>query len=193
MDISASQYNSASESGWTHYLDQSSSLVSESYFQRIDDEEFDDEGKGRTRRIMEEEDFEEDLSMVSDASSGPPHYDDASSWYCENNWYPNNNNNTKESQKMQKKKMVKEYGRISQQQQSSYLDDTASSPIFNFPNESHHKKSFSGNGAVEDALDFSQCLSVTRIKRKPKFQNLFRGKQASEEQGGFDEEGRKMK
>lgn len=24
--------------------------------------------------------------------------------------------------------------------------------------------SFSGNGAVEDALDFSQCLSVTRIK-----------------------------
>ncbi|MED6186585.1 hypothetical protein PIB30_068136 [Stylosanthes scabra] len=184
MDISASQYNSASESGWTHYLDQSS----ESYFQRID--EFDDEGKGRRRRIMEEEEeFEEDLSMVSDASSGPPHYDDASSWYCDNNWYPKNN--TKESQKkMLKKKMVKEYGRISQQQQSSYLDDTASSPIFNFPKESHHK-SFSGNGAVEDALDFSQCLSVTRIKRKPKFQNLFRGKQASEEQGGFDGEGRK--
>ncbi|KAL1315514.1 hypothetical protein HN51_042262 [Arachis hypogaea] len=186
MDISASQYNSASESGWTHYLDQSSSLVSESYFQRID--EFEGKGAGR---IMEEEEFEEDLSMVSDASSGPPHYDNASSWYCENNWYANNNNNTKESQKKKKKMMVKEFGRSQQQQQqSSYLDDTASSPIFNFPKESH-KKSFSGNGAVEDALDFSQCLSVTRIKRKPKFQNLFRGKQASEEQGGFDEEGRK--
>ncbi|TKY57906.1 hypothetical protein E2542_SST14960 [Spatholobus suberectus] len=179
MDISAaSQYSSASESGWTHYLDQSS--LSENYFQRrggvVECEE-----KGAR---MEES--EEDLSMVSDASSGPPHYDNEC--YCEN-WYPFLSSTAKEHQK---KKKVKEYGRS---QQPSPLDDTASSPVFNCPKESHKKQdSFSGNGAVESALDFSQCVSATRIKRKTKLQKHFNfferslaGKLASEEQGGFDE------
>lgn len=127
MDISASQYNSASESGWTHYLDQSS--LSENYFQRRGGNIVDYEGNGGAR--MEEE-CEEDLSMVSDASSGPPHYDDAS-WYCEN-WYPSHSTSSQYTKESQKKKMVKEYGRS---QQPSPLDDTASSPIFNSPKESH--------------------------------------------------------
>lgn len=181
MDISASQYNSASESGWTHYLDQSS--LSNNYYQRRDGiEEY--EGKGAR---MEE--FEEDLSMVSDASSGPPHYDDEC--YCEN-WYPCLSSTSQYTKEPQKKKNVKEYGRS---QQSSPLDDTASSPLFNCSKESHkvnvidikcvhiysfslatfflliscfvieqNQVSFSGNGAVENVLDFSQCLSATRIK-----------------------------
>ncbi|KAJ1377869.1 hypothetical protein SESBI_48450 [Sesbania bispinosa] len=129
MDISASQYSSASESGWTHYLDQSS--LSEGYFQRRGGNIVDYEGKGAR---MEES--EEDLSMVSDASSGPPHYDNEC--YYEN-WYPSHSSTTKESQK---KKKVKEYGRS---QQPSPLDDTASSPVFNWPKESHKKQdSFSG-------------------------------------------------
>lgn len=181
---SASQYSSASESGWTHYLDQSS--LSENYFQRRGGVVDECEGKGGAR--MEEE-SEEDLSMVSDASSGPPHYDNE--YYCEN-WYSSLSSTTKEHQK---KKKVKEYGRS---QQPSLLDDTASSSLFNCPKESHKKQdSFSGNGAVESALDFSQCVSATRIKRKTKFQKHFSflerpiaGKLGSEEQGGFGGEGK---
>ncbi|XP_057424831.1 protein SOB FIVE-LIKE 5-like isoform X2 [Lotus japonicus] len=173
MDISASQYSSASESGWTHYLDQSS--FSESYFQRRGGIGECEEGKGAT---MEES--EEDLSMVSDASSGPPHYDNECHY---GNWqYPYSSSTTKESQK---KKKVKEYGRI---QQPSLLDDTASSPDFSWPNESHKKQdNFSGNGGVESELDFSQCVSATRTKRKTKFQKHFSfGKLSSQEPGGID-------
>ncbi|XP_061367451.1 protein SOB FIVE-LIKE 5-like [Gastrolobium bilobum] len=172
MDISASQYSNASESGWTHYLDQSS--LSENYFQRkggIVDYE------GKEARMEEPE---EDLSMVSDASSGPPHYDNE--YYCEN-WYPCLPSTPQYTKESQKKEKVKEYGRC---KQASPLDDTASSPLFSCPKE----KSFSGNGAVENALDFSQCVSATRIKRKTKFQKHFSfferslgGKLASEEPG----------
>ncbi|XP_019436060.1 PREDICTED: uncharacterized protein LOC109342542 isoform X2 [Lupinus angustifolius] len=170
MDISTSQFNSASESGWTHYLDQST--FSENHFQKRNDiTNYEEKGER-----MEES--EEDLSMVSDASSGPPHYDDEC--YSEN-WCTYLSSTSKESQK---KKKVKEYSR---NQKHSTLDDTASSPFFNFPKESHKKQ----NGAVENAMDFSQCLSSTRIKRKPKFQKNFRGTQASEEPGCLNEEQRK--
>lgn len=179
-----SQYSSASESGWTHYLDQSS--LPENYYQRRGGVVECDEGKGARM----EEFSEEDLSMVSDASSGPPYYDNEC--YCQN-WYPCLSSTTKDSQKKNKK--VKEYGRS---QQPSPLDDTASSPFFNCAKESHKKQdSFSGNGAVESALNFSQCVSATRIKRKTKFQKHFgfldrslAGKLTSEEQGGFNEEGK---
>ncbi|KAE9603632.1 hypothetical protein Lalb_Chr11g0062941 [Lupinus albus] len=161
MDISSSQYNSGSESGWTHYLDQS--YISESHFQRGGIVDY--VGKGS---MMEEE---EDLSMVSDASSGPPHY-------CVD-WYPSTSQYTKETEK---KKRVKDYGTI---QHPSLLDDTASSPALNCP------KNFSGNGAVENALDYSQSLSATRTKRKPKIKKHFSffkrsldGKQATEEPDG---------
>lgn len=112
MDKSTSQYSNAGESGWTHYLNQSS--ISESYFQR---------------KSEEQKKFEEDSSMVSDASSGPPHYDNEEN-YCEN-FYHCLSSRTKESNK---RKKVKEYERS---QQSAPLDDTASSPFFSCPNKSH--------------------------------------------------------
>ena len=91
MDISSSQYNSAGESGWTHYLDYSS--LSESYFQMRGGIE-DHGGKGA--RVEEEE---EDLSMISDASFGPQHYhEDDGQHYCVN-WYPSTSHYTKESEK----------------------------------------------------------------------------------------------
>lgn len=178
MDISSSQYNSsASESGWTHYLVQSS--LSESHFQIGGNGIGDYEGSGA--RMEEEE--EEDLSMVSDASSGPPHYhdEDDQQHYCVD-WYPSTSQYTKENEK-KKKKRVKEYGR---NRHPSPLDDTASSPVLNCPKK---KTSFSGNGAVEN---------VASLQRKPKFQKHFSffkrsrdGEQASEEPGGFDDEERK--
>ena len=124
MDISSSQYNSADESGWTHYLDQSS--LSESYFQRRGGI-VNYEGKGAT---MEEEE-EEDLSMISDASSGPPHYHEDDDQHNCVNWYPSSSHYTKNSEK---KKKVKEYGN---DQHPSPLDDTASSPVLNCAKASH--------------------------------------------------------
>ncbi|KHN04431.1 Calcium-transporting ATPase 3, endoplasmic reticulum-type [Glycine soja] len=157
MDISSSQYNSAGESGWTHYLDHSS--LSESYFQIRGGIE-DHGGKGA--RVEEEE---EDLSMISDASSGPQHYhEDDGQHYCVN-WYPSTSHYTKESEKKKNNnKKAKEYGN---NQHPSPLDDTASSPVLNCPKASQKaikKASFSGNGAVENALDFPPCFSGTKIK-----------------------------
>ncbi|XP_004501513.1 uncharacterized protein [Cicer arietinum] len=183
MDMSNSQYNSESESGWTNYFNHSS--FSEKHFHRKSGK-VEYEGKGAT---MEEEEEEEDLSMVSDASSGPPHYhveeDYQQQPYCVN-WH---SSSSKES-----KKKVKEYGRKSQQ--PSPLDDTASSPVLNYPKM---KVNFPGNGAVENTLDFPPSFSATRIiKRKTKLQKhssflerSLGGKQASEEPGGCNEEERK--
>ncbi|KAL5071775.1 hypothetical protein RYX36_022662 [Vicia faba] len=120
MDKSSSQYSNASESGWTHYLDQSS--ISESYVERKSENV---EYEGKRTRMNEEEKFEEDSSMVSDASSGPPHYDNEE-YYCENMYHCLSSTN-KESNK---KKKVKE---CNTSQQSSPLDDTASSPFLSCP------------------------------------------------------------
>ncbi|CAJ2643885.1 unnamed protein product [Trifolium pratense] len=180
MDMSNySQYNSESESGWTNYLDHSS--FSEQHFNRKN-------GKVDYEATMEEEEEEEeeeDLSMVSDASSGPPNYhveEDYQQPYCVN-W----NSSTS-------KKKVKEFGRKSQHSSQSLLDDTASSPVFNYPK----KINFSENGVVENTLDSSPSFSATRTKRKTKFQKHSSflehsrgGKQASQEPGGFDDEERK--
>lgn len=180
MDISASQYNSASESGWTHYLDQS--FVSGNYFQM-------------SGGVVEDE---EDLSMVSDASSGPPHYHDDDGdgdECCYENWYAchSSSQHSKNSKEKMKKKKVKE---SSKHQQASHLDDdTASSPVFGC---SKKKANYPGNGMLENAMEFSQSFSATRITVKPKIQKHFSfferslaGKQASGESGGFSEEKRR--
>ncbi|KAG5094417.1 hypothetical protein JHK84_050005 [Glycine max] len=180
MDISSSQYNSAGESGWTHYLDHSS--LSESYFQIRGGIE-DHGGKGA--RVEEEE---EGLSMIFDASSGPQHYhEDDGQHYCVN-WYPSSSHYTKESEKKNNNKKAKEYGN---NQHPSPLYDTVSSPVLNCPKASQKaikKASFLGNEAVENALDFPPCFSGTKIKKKSKFQKHFSffehslgGKQASKE------------
>ncbi|OIW14915.1 hypothetical protein TanjilG_30634 [Lupinus angustifolius] len=130
---------------------------------------------------------EEDLSMVSDASSGPPHYfDEDDQRFCVD-WYPSISKYNKENEK---KKRVKEYGKI---QQLSLLHDPASSPVLNCSKASVIATTW--NGATENAFDYSRSLSSTRIKIKPKFQKHFSffkpsldGKNASEEQGGLDEE-----
>ncbi|KAK4274623.1 hypothetical protein QN277_017817 [Acacia crassicarpa] len=159
MDLSASQYSSAGESGWTSYIYQTSLL--EKYSRNVG------------ARLKEEEE-EEGLSMVSDASSGPPHYhDDQVDKYSRNS-----------STSLPKKK-VKECGPRNLQQ-ASLLDDTASSPVYSFPLLAHKKVSLSGKGAAENAMALSQSFSATRAK--PKFQKHFNflecssaGKQSSED------------
>jgi hypothetical protein len=123
MDMSNySQYNSESESGWTNYLNHSS-YSEERFNQKSGKGNY--EGKGATMEEEdEEEEEEEDLSMVSDASSGPPNY------HVEEDYQQAYNVNWNSSTS---KKKVKEYGRKSQHSSQSLLDDTASSPVFNYP------------------------------------------------------------
>lgn len=116
MNMSASQCGSGCESGWTLYLDQSS--YSQTRCQKF----------SRSFRV---EDEEQDLSMVSDASSGPRHYcQDYEECLDENGSFcsaPAPPEPAKKSSKNKKK--IKEHG---SNQQHSYLDDTASSPVISF-------------------------------------------------------------
>ena len=115
--MSASEYSSGGcESGWTSYFDQSSN--SKHQYQG-----FGGFADGEYTRLEEEQ--EEDLSMVSDASSGPPHYGEDGGYGCD-----------KLERKSQSKKKSKEYGRS---QQHSYLDDTASSPALGKASSSEEK------------------------------------------------------
>ncbi|KAJ6391252.1 hypothetical protein OIU77_025276 [Salix suchowensis] len=75
MNVSASEYSSGGcESGWTSYFDQSSN--SKHQYQG-----FGGFADGEYTRLEEEQ--EEDLSMVSDASSGPPHYGEDGGYGCD--------------------------------------------------------------------------------------------------------------
>ncbi|KAJ6344822.1 hypothetical protein OIU76_006369 [Salix suchowensis] len=162
MNISASQYSgSGCESGWTSYLNQST--ISRNQYQG-----FDGFVDGDCARVEDEQD--EDLSMVSDASSGPPHYCEDDEFCCD-----------KQAGKSKNKKKSREYGRG---QQYSYLDDTASSPALS--------KKVNNEGPTEHVPEFSQGFSATHFKGKSSlkkhlgfFKSSHTEKAASKEPGGF--------
>ncbi|CAH2047297.1 unnamed protein product [Thlaspi arvense] len=111
MDLSDFEYSDAGESGWTMYLDHSSSVS----LHHLDD------ANGETNQ-----EHDEDSSMVSDASSGPP-------YYCEEavpeDLLQQNTQYWCKSIIMNKtkKKVHDEQGYI--KQFNSCLDDTASSRV----------------------------------------------------------------
>ncbi|KAE8659172.1 hypothetical protein F3Y22_tig00116964pilonHSYRG00247 [Hibiscus syriacus] len=161
MNTSASQCGSGCESGWTYYLDQSS--YSQTRYQKFSGN-------------FAVDDEEQDLSMVSDASSGPRHYyQDYEECLEENGSFcsvPSTSEPAKRSSKNKQK--IKEHGN---NQQHSYLDDTASSP-------KNCRKEVS-----MDLLDFSQGFSGTHLKGKSAFHKkigfLKSGKTGSKDSGGF--------
>ncbi|XP_012448147.1 protein SOB FIVE-LIKE 5 isoform X2 [Gossypium raimondii] len=169
MNMSASQCGSGCESGWTLYLDQSS--YSQKRCQKF----------SRSFRV---EDEEQDLSMVSDASSGPRHYcQDYEECLDENGCFCSTPAPPEPAKKSSKnKKKIKEHG---SNQQHSYLDDTASSPVISFSKKNCRKE------ASIDLLDFSQGFSGTHIKGKSAFHKkigfLKSGKTSSKDSGGFQE------
>ncbi|KAL6317699.1 hypothetical protein AAG906_030453 [Vitis piasezkii] len=171
MNISASQCSSGCESGWTLYLDQSSSSANECRRAgRVVDEDC-----GRKNAEVGQQDEEEDLSMVSDASSGPPHFHEDENCFSQ------------AAKKSQKKKIKDPCTK----QQHSSLDDTASSPVLSFS-----KKKFSptsDQGSMEHGLDFSQGFSATHFKGKSAFQkhigffkSSFADKPPSDQPGGCE-------
>ncbi|KAK9286838.1 hypothetical protein L1049_015243 [Liquidambar formosana] len=128
MDVLASECSSGCESGWTLYLEHSHLSPSPSH-----------RGTGNVDEYKEKrakhEDEEEDLSMVSDASSGPPHFHEDDDYFNDNSgcFYPASMDATLVKANSGKRQKTKEHRcRREEQQQPSLLDDTASSPVFNF-------------------------------------------------------------
>ncbi|XP_021889623.1 uncharacterized protein LOC110808436 [Carica papaya] len=176
MDIPASQHGSdGDESGWTLYLNHSSSSsFSKDHCYGYGDYYGGNNGGSR----IHEDDGDEDLSMVSDASSAPRHYceDDedcsyGNGFFCSNVLPSATEGLAKKSseKKKKKKKTNQEYGR--NYQRHSCLDDTASSPVIGFSK----KFSLSKNKASTDehVVDFSHGFSATYFEVFPTNPRLF--------------------
>lgn len=137
--------SSGCESGWTLYLDHSSiDSPDASYDQENecpDGRRNGDFMEGKRLKEEEEEDEEddEDLSMVSDASSGPPHlHEEEVCGGNDNNgcFYHCPIDEPLSRNSLNRKKNRENRRRNKVQDQSSLLDDTASSPFFDFCNVS---------------------------------------------------------
>ncbi|MFQ6628710.1 hypothetical protein Gotur_007804 [Gossypium turneri] len=163
MNLSASQCGSGCESGWTFYLGQSS--YSQTRCQNFGGNF--DEVYGVKGARFGVEDEEEGLSMVSDASSGPRHY------YCqdyvecldENRSFCSHPVNPEPANKTSKnKKKMKEH--CSNNQQHSYLDDTASSPVTSFSEKNINKdasmEGFSGTHFKGKSSSFQKKLGFLK-------------------------------
>ncbi|CAK9144973.1 unnamed protein product [Ilex paraguariensis] len=161
--LGGSECSSGCESGWTLYLEHS--FLSQNPSHRDHGREvFNEEEREK------DEDEEEDLSMVSDASSGPPHFHEDEIYGNKGCFYnapidatlPNNST---------KRKKIKETRHRMGQEQNSFLDDTASSPLFNFPNNNCTLND--NQASMEKILDFSQGYSTTHFEGRSAFQEHF--------------------
>ncbi|CAG7885048.1 unnamed protein product [Brassica rapa] len=151
--LGSSEWSSGCESGWTLYLDHSvSSFPSSSCFRDINGFENRRRSKDSWSQnyVHQEEDEEEDLSMMSDASSGPRNVCEEDSVKKLNSVGP------KKQNKSEKKR--RDYEKM-----NSVLDDTASSHML--------QKSVGGNKIEqtfpESTLDYSQGFSATHIQVTP--------------------------
>ncbi|GMH16468.1 hypothetical protein Nepgr_018309 [Nepenthes gracilis] len=163
MDMSGSGWSSGCESGWTVYFEEFS--LPENQWQGDNSNRHGNENY-RVNPIREEED-EEDLSMVSDASSGPPHfqeYYDQSGDYCSPS-----ETGSKKSDKRGKKKGKEQRAK---HQQHSSLDDTASSPAFGY---SKRNVTPTGNQAsIDHVMGFSQNFSAAQFQGNSEYTNHYR-------------------
>ncbi|WOH14032.1 hypothetical protein DCAR_0933548 [Daucus carota subsp. sativus] len=143
--------SSGYESGWTIYFEHENSLLSPHQ-------------KSANFYITEDHD-EEDSSMVSDASSGPPHICDDGNFFIyppNDVMFPEKNGQRKKNHDLRRKK---------DQEQVSFLDDTASSPIFNL--STNNLASSNVETSTETMLSFSQGHSSTQFEGKSRFQGHY--------------------
>ncbi|KAL8154029.1 hypothetical protein V2J09_011789 [Rumex salicifolius] len=131
MDISASEWSSGCESGWTVYLDES--YISPNKYQTSVLDDVHHHHHQTVYRSNAKAEYEEDLSMVSDASSGPPHFsygvqEEEEEVDCYRGARLYNHSSSLEKSKKKKAKEPKAKNLY------SFLDDTASSPAFTYPN-----------------------------------------------------------
>ncbi|OIW11182.1 hypothetical protein TanjilG_15395 [Lupinus angustifolius] len=186
--LAASECSSGCESGWTIYLNNSFLNHNPSPFIGAQDDD-DDNGfydeEDKYIKSKSEEDQEEDWSMVSDASSGPPHFPQHDESYNNFNAQQDINpgcfysaSKAASKRRSKKKKKVKENQhlqdkQLQQQQQHlpSFLDDTASSPLFDF---SMNSISVSNQQiSIESMVDYSQGFSATYFEGRFSLQDHF--------------------
>lgn len=137
--FASEECSSGCESGWTLYLDHSSISPN-------------DRKNNRSRRVFsdatrlkeedeEEEEEDEDLSMVSDASSGPPHVHEEDGNHGNNGCF-NRYSTDHDALMSRNRKKNRDINRRRNnnnnkvQDRDTLLDDTASSPFFDFSNVS---------------------------------------------------------
>ncbi|XP_027093468.1 protein SOB FIVE-LIKE 5 [Coffea arabica] len=163
MNLSASEYSNGCASGWTRYLDPFSSSADQCNRSLP----FNDYSLGKGAYLYEDEE-DEDLSMLSDASSGPPHIhqDEDSS---EETRYASGIS-VSEPKKSKHKKKAKQQRK---KQQNLHLDDTASSPVLSFSKASHGTffennaaLNYNDNYSTEHDSCLSQGFSATHFKGK---------------------------
>ncbi|KAK1301078.1 hypothetical protein QJS10_CPB13g00559 [Acorus calamus] len=161
-EFEASECSSGCESGWTTYLDNSSTKVTATTSPSL-------KSSGgvlpckKSSVVVEEEEEEEDLSMVSDASSGPPlfFHEEEVVVVGEEGCYG-----------FKRRRVDGGREQMPEQQGHNPLDDTASSPFFGFSKASAlspHTISLTNLNSqptVEDTLDFSLGFSATHFKGK---------------------------
>ncbi|XP_027362390.1 uncharacterized protein LOC113870001 [Abrus precatorius] len=164
MNALASECSSGCESGWTLYLEHSFHLNHNASSHRpsqfIEDDGFYDQEKDKKAKNEDAE--EEDLSMVSDASSGPPHFPDAQ----DNAHFHSSSKAAKLAKRSKKKQKVRE-----NQHLPSFLDDTASSPLFDF--SMNNATVTNQQTSTESMLDYSQGFSATYFEERSSLQDHF--------------------
>ncbi|KAK9071618.1 hypothetical protein SSX86_008047 [Deinandra increscens subsp. villosa] len=150
-----SESSSGCESGWTLYLEHSLQnhkndiCKRESYTHEYDDDE-------------------EDMSMVSDASSGPQHFPEQ----VDESFKLNSNGGGVYTNGKKQKNIHKQPKKI--HDLPSFLDDTASSPLFTFSNNNLTVPSSKKASVAEnEIIDYSQGYSTTYFKGKSGFQDQF--------------------
>ncbi|XP_002298783.1 protein SOB FIVE-LIKE 5 isoform X2 [Populus trichocarpa] len=187
MNFLASECSADCESGWTLYLEQSflsnpnSKHRNKTNFVDAESAGFCRKGKNTREESEEdeeeeEEEEEEDLSMVSDASSGPPHFHEDESYFnCDNgHFYPSLKGTTLLNNGANYRQKKKEHSRQSRHRQDQelppFLDDTASSPAFNF-SKNNFALSNSNQDSMESVFDHSQSFSATHFQGRSTYQD----------------------
>nr|XP_019701491.1 uncharacterized protein LOC105060950 isoform X1 [Elaeis guineensis] len=205
----SSECSSGCQSGWTMYLDQSYEPATSLPFKKagsIQQEEME-----RKEEEEEEEEEEEDLSMVSDASSGPPHFheEDDNCYYSHSNTCYNGNGclfyastlPTASAAALAKNGDKRRRVESKQKREAaSLLDDTASSPLFSFPNVCMpfgiSSSSLSLIFFTCGLLSLQTSFNATTNNVKPSMENVlefscgfsathFKGKSALQKQMGY--------
>ncbi|KAJ6299134.1 hypothetical protein OIU76_020164 [Salix suchowensis] len=181
MNFLASECSADCESGWTLYLEQSFLSNPNSKHRNKTSSGYCSKGKNTEEESEEEEDDdeEEDLSMVSDASSGPPQYfheDESYSNYGNDYFYPSHKNTKLLNIGASFRQKKKENGRQSIHKQDQdlppFLDDTASSPAFNFSKQNKFALSNNSQASmVETVFDYSRISSATHFQGRSTFQD----------------------
>ncbi|WVZ09273.1 hypothetical protein V8G54_013803 [Vigna mungo] len=177
--LASSQCSSGCESGWTLYLEQSLQLNHNAFSHASSQFDAEDNDEYKDKKAKKEAAEEEDLSMVSDASSGPPHLPDAQ----DNGSFYSASKAAKLGKRSKKRQKVKEYQHL-----PSFLDDTASSSVFDFSMVSlillaascialspclNNVTVTNQQTSTESMLEYSQGFSATYYEERSSLQDQF--------------------